>query len=227
VTPERWQQISRLYHAVVHCDVDQRAELLDQACAGDAALRRELESLLSAGAEIDGPLLGRSVLSKLDVGDRSDSGSGGTVVLALAAGTHVGPYEIRSLLGRGGMGEVYRATDTRLRREVAIKLLRGASVDPGRLDRFEREARAAAALNHPNIVTTYDVGSSHAGPYVVSELLEAKRSASESPAARAYPCVPSSTMGSKSRMDLPPRTFVASCTAISNRRTCSSPARAN
>lgn len=87
--------------------------------------------------------------------------------------TRLGPYEIRSLLGLGGMGEVYRGWDTRLRREVAIKVLPTAfSADADRLRRFEQEARAAAALNHPNIVAVFDVGMEAGGLYVVSELLE-------------------------------------------------------
>ncbi|MGH9316238.1 MAG: protein kinase domain-containing protein [Thermoanaerobaculia bacterium] len=93
--------------------------------------------------------------------------------MTLAVGTRLGPYEILAPLGAGGMGEVYRARDTRLGRDVAIKVLPEAvSADRDRLGRFEREARAASALNHPNILTIHDVGSVDGGPYVVSELLE-------------------------------------------------------
>ncbi len=93
--------------------------------------------------------------------------------MPLAAGTCLGPYEILSLLGAGGMGEVYRARDPRLGRQVAIKVLPAAfSHDADRLRRFELEARAAGALNHPNILAIYDVGSHEGSPYVVSELLE-------------------------------------------------------
>jgi Tol biopolymer transport system component len=91
----------------------------------------------------------------------------------LASGTKLGPYEIVSLLGAGGMGEVYRARDSRLRREVAIKVLPQAlSRDADRLRRFEQEALATAALNHPNILAVFDIGSGEGSPYVVSELLE-------------------------------------------------------
>src|SRR5688572_24640438 len=88
-------------------------------------------------------------------------------------GTGIGPYEIVDRLGAGGMGEVYRARDSRLAREVAIKLLPETfATNASRLHRFEQEARAAGQLNHPNILTVYDVGT-HAGvPYVVSELLD-------------------------------------------------------
>jgi serine/threonine protein kinase len=91
----------------------------------------------------------------------------------LPSGTKLGPYEIVSLLGAGGMGEVYRARDSRLRREVAIKVLpRALSLDSDRMRRFEQEALATAALNHPNILAVFDIGASEGSPYVVSELLE-------------------------------------------------------
>jgi eukaryotic-like serine/threonine-protein kinase len=93
--------------------------------------------------------------------------------MALASGTKLGPYEILSALGAGGMGEVYRARDPRLGREVAIKVLpSGSASDSERLRRFEQEARATAALNHPNILAVFDIGSQDNSPYIVSELLE-------------------------------------------------------
>jgi Tol biopolymer transport system component len=93
--------------------------------------------------------------------------------MALASGTKLGPYEIQSLLGAGGMGEVYRAKDARLDRIVAIKVLPASfSADHDRMQRFAQEARAAAALNHPNILSIFDIGDEHGSPYVVSELLE-------------------------------------------------------
>ena len=93
--------------------------------------------------------------------------------MALAPGTKLGPYEIQSPLGAGGMGEVYRARDPRLGRDVAIKVLPASlSADPGRLQRFEQEARSASALNHPNILVVYDVGTHNGAPYLVTELLE-------------------------------------------------------
>jgi serine/threonine protein kinase len=93
--------------------------------------------------------------------------------VTLAAGTKLGPYEILAPLGAGGMGEVYRAKDPRLGREVAIKVLPASfSADADRLRRFEQEARAAGILNHPNITAVYDIGSHDGAPYVVQELLE-------------------------------------------------------
>ena len=93
--------------------------------------------------------------------------------MPVAAGVRLGPYEIVGLLGAGGMGEVYRARDTRLHRAVAVKIMRAAlALDPERLERFDREARAAAAISHPNILAVYDVGTDASGPYIVSELLD-------------------------------------------------------
>ena len=93
--------------------------------------------------------------------------------MTLPTGTRIGPYEIVGWLGAGGMGEVYRARDPRLGREVAIKVIADAfATDASRLRRFEQEARAAGQLNHPNILTVYDVGSEAGAPFIVSELLE-------------------------------------------------------
>lgn len=93
--------------------------------------------------------------------------------MTLGAGARLGPYEILSALGAGGMGEVYRGRDPRLGRDVAIKVLPAdLSSDADRLSRFEQEARAAAALNHPNILAVHDIGQHAGAPYIVSELLE-------------------------------------------------------
>ena len=93
--------------------------------------------------------------------------------MPVPAGTRLGPYEVAELLGAGGMGAVYRARDPRLGRDVAIKVLPDdIATDPDRLRRFEQEARAVAALNHPHILTVHDVGTHEGTPYVVTELLE-------------------------------------------------------
>jgi len=93
--------------------------------------------------------------------------------MALTSGTRLGPYEIAGPLGAGGMGEVYGARDPRIGRDVAIKVLPAEFArDPDRLRRFEQEVRAAGALNHPNILTIFDVGTHEGAPYIVSELLE-------------------------------------------------------
>src|SRR5215469_9566676 len=92
--------------------------------------------------------------------------------MSLSLGTRLGSYEVLALLGAGGMGEVYRARDSQLGRDVAIKVLANLASDPERLRRFEQEARATAALNHPNILAVYQLGVHQAAPYLVSELLE-------------------------------------------------------
>jgi eukaryotic-like serine/threonine-protein kinase len=106
--------------------------------------------------------------------------------MTLNPGFRLGPYEVLSPLGAGGMGEVYKARDTRLARHVAIKVLpESFSSDADRLRRFEQEARAASLLNHPNITTVYDVGSHDGAPYVVEELLEGETRPASSTAATA------------------------------------------
>src|SRR5438309_8004727 len=95
------------------------------------------------------------------------------MTLSLSPGKKLGRYEIRSKIGEGGMGEVYRARDERLNRDVAIKVLPAAfSADAERLHRFEQEAQAAGALNHPNILVIFHIGTHEGAPYIVSELLE-------------------------------------------------------
>src|SRR6059058_4838186 len=92
--------------------------------------------------------------------------------MALSVGTGLGPYEILAPLGAGGMGEVYRARDTRLKRDVALKILTSATTqDSGRFKRFQNEAESTAALSHPNIVAVYDIGQENRTPYIVSELV--------------------------------------------------------
>ena len=156
MAPERWQKIKAVLYEAHELPAERRSEFLDRACSGDPSLRKEVESLLSPGDDA-----------------RSEFLSSG-VGAALPAGTKLAHYEVQALLGAGGMGEVYRGHDPRLGRDVAIKILPGMfSRDPERLRRFEQEARATAALNHPNIVAIYDVGiTNQAIPYVVSELLE-------------------------------------------------------
>src|SRR5712692_8596627 len=111
------------------------------------------------------------------------------IEMTLVPGTRLGPYEILAPLGAGGMGEVYRARDTRLGRDVAVKVLPAEfSADAERLRRFEQECRAAGALNHPNILTIHDIGTHERSPYLVTELLEGQtlrgRLATEPPPVR-------------------------------------------
>jgi len=156
MTGERWQEIKNVLEATLQMDSEKRRAYLDQACASDQSLLREVESLLAADKQAQTNFLQSPPLA-----------------IRLEKGTRLGDYEIQSLLGAGGMGEVYRARDLRLRRDVAVKVLPAVvSSDPERLRRFEQEATAAAALNHPNILAVHQLGTYAGTPYLVSELLE-------------------------------------------------------
>jgi eukaryotic-like serine/threonine-protein kinase len=165
MTPDRWQQIERLYHAAQEREGEDRAVYLRQACGGDDALRKEVESLLAQGKTGEG-FLDRSALGEVaaEMFDQQDSRS--------LLGRQLSSYRVLSLLGVGGMGEVYEARDTKLGRNVAIKVLPAAFVnDPERLSRFQREARMLAALNHPNIATIHGFEQSDGVHYLVMELV--------------------------------------------------------
>ena len=155
---ERWQQIERLYHAAQAWDLGQRATLLTQACGGDEDLRKEVESLLSAEQQPSGVLD-----QSLWVRGRPS---------ALTPGTELGPYRIVGVLGEGGMGVVYRALDTKLKRPVAVKFLSDSVADPAARRRFQREAQMASSLNHPHIVSVYDVGEFEGRQYLVTEYVD-------------------------------------------------------
>jgi serine/threonine protein kinase len=164
MTSDRWRRIEELYHSAREREGNQRAAFLKEACAGDDALRREVESLLAQEKGLEG-FLNDSALAeaaKRLVEDRGRSW----------VGRQLGPYQILSFLDAGGMGEVYQAHDTKLGRNVALKVLPAAFVhDPDRLSRFQREARMLAALNHPNIATIYGLEQSEGVHYLVMELV--------------------------------------------------------
>jgi eukaryotic-like serine/threonine-protein kinase len=165
MTPERWQKIEQVYHAALEREESQRAAYLREVCAGDDALRREVESLLAqekrGDALLESPAL--EVAARALAEDQSQSS---------LVGQKLGSYKILSLLGAGGMGEVYQAQDTKLGRDVAIKVLPAAFVhDVERLARFQREARMLAALNHPNIATIHGLEQSDGVHYLVMELV--------------------------------------------------------
>src|SRR4029434_518821 len=143
----------------------ERAAFLDAACAGDDALRREVDSLLSYQTAAE-PFLESPAL---EVAARSADDQPSMPLV----GQTLGPYQIESLLGRGGMGEVYLARDPRLERPVALKLLSpDLARDADRMARFSREAKAASALNHPNVATIHDIGESHGVRFIVMEYVE-------------------------------------------------------
>ena len=157
MTPERWRQISEIFHAALAQDPDVRDAFLDDAYGADPALRHEVESLMAAHDQAG------------QFGDTPVSMPGSP----LEPGMSLGPYRIDSLLGVGGMGEVYRAHDPRLGRGVAIKVLPSHLLaHPERLARFEREARLLASLNHPHIGAIYGVEEFDGGYALVMELVE-------------------------------------------------------
>jgi serine/threonine-protein kinase len=165
MTPERYQQIGQLFRVALELEPSQRAAFLAEACAGDEALRREVESLLSsheqATAFIAAPALAVAAQGLAEASAPS------------LIGERIGHYQILSQLGAGGMGEVYLAEDQRLRRKVALKLLPAQfTQDADRVRRFEQEARAASALNHPNIITIHEIGQVDGRHYIVTEFVD-------------------------------------------------------
>jgi eukaryotic-like serine/threonine-protein kinase len=137
VNLERWRQADEIFQSLVKKDPDQRSRLLDQACSNDPLLKEEVEKLLRAHQQSSGFL----------------ESAGFSL-----AGKTLGSYQVQSLFGVGGMGEVYRARDTKLKRDVALKVLPDSlDQDADRISRFRREAEMLASLNHPNIGAIYDV----------------------------------------------------------------------
>jgi serine/threonine protein kinase len=164
--PERYKQIDELFAAALEKSPAERTALLAAASVNDEELRREVASLLAAheraGNFIESPAL--------DLAARVEARHASSEV-----GRQIGPYEIVSLLGTGGMGDVYLAMDARLGRRVALKLLPSEFTrDANRVSRFEREARAASALNHPNIVTIYEIGQSDQSHFIAGEFVEGR-----------------------------------------------------
>src|SRR5215510_2700041 len=150
---EYWRRVEDLYHRAVDCNVRERQTLLDRECAGDNELRREVEALLEGQKRAQGfleePTAGR-----------------------LTAGIRLSNYEIAEHIGSGGMGDVYRARDTKLNRSVAIKLLSADLADVSARRRFQREAQMASSLNHPHILTVHDAGEFEGRQYLVTEFVD-------------------------------------------------------
>ncbi|HEX8844121.1 MAG TPA: protein kinase [Pyrinomonadaceae bacterium] len=165
MTPERWQKVKEIFNAALEQQPGERAAFLAQACKGDDSLRREVESLIKSheeeGSFIDSPAY--EAAAGLLADNSADS----------LVGKQVNHYRILAELGAGGMGEVYVAQDTRLGRKIALKLLPASFTnDEDRLQRFQQEARTASSLNHPNILTVYEIGEQQSRPFIATELIE-------------------------------------------------------
>src|SRR5919106_97579 len=165
MTPARLQTIEEIFRAALDREPDQVSAFLDTACEGDEALRRKVEQLLAsrqrAASFIETSAVG--LATKLIENRQAD----------LLIGQTMGHYKISERIGSGGMGEVYLATDVTAGRKAALKLLPiRFTGDADRLKRFQREARAVVGLNHPNIVTVYEIGEDHSTHYIASELIE-------------------------------------------------------
>jgi tRNA A-37 threonylcarbamoyl transferase component Bud32 len=171
VTPERLSQIEELYHAVRECEPGERTAFLAGACDGDEELRREVESLLAANQSgacfLDQPVMRQAAWIFASQPSQSEQ--------RLAPGLELGHFSLLEIIGEGGMGRVYKARDKRLARLVAIKLLpESRQTDTGRCARFVQEAKAASALNHPNIVTIHEIGEQDGRTFIVMELVDGK-----------------------------------------------------
>jgi Tol biopolymer transport system component len=167
VKPERYKKIDDLFEEAMQRPPEEHSAFLDEACAGDDELRKEVESLLNAYRQVGGFIQSPAINVAAKRMADEDTGIGREI------GREIGPYRIISLLGAGGMGEVYLAEDTRLGRRVALKLLPAEfTKDAARVSRFEREARAASALNHPNIITIYEIGKAKDTHFIATEYID-------------------------------------------------------
>src|SRR5881394_1248940 len=165
MTPARFQAIEEIYRAALDREPDQIGAFLDKACEGDDVLRRKVETLLASrqrvGSFIETSAAG--IATRITENGQAD----------LLIGRTIGHYKISEQIGTGGMGEVYLATDMTAGRKAALKLLPTRfTSDAERLKRFQQEARALVGLNHPNILTVYEIGEDHSTHYIASELIE-------------------------------------------------------
>jgi serine/threonine protein kinase len=172
MTPERWQKIEELFHSALQLEPQGHAAFLDQACDGDAGLREDVQTLL-ASLEEAGDFIEQSPLPSAisPTIQRPDEGPAEKEAASLI-GRRIGRYEIQSLLGVGGMGEVYLAHDVMLDRRIALKILPAQfTQEVAQVQRFEREARAASALNHPNIITIHEIGHDSDRHFIATEFI--------------------------------------------------------
>lgn len=168
---DRWQQLEGLYDAAMELPAAERAKFAKDACAGDEDLLRDLLGMLNAEQEV-GDFMESPAL---DIAAKAVAQETPSVNQSFFVGRELGPYKIEELLGVGGMGEVYLAHDAKLKRQVALKILPLRFVaDPEHVKRFEREARAVSALNHPNLITIYDIGISEGVHFIATEFVTGK-----------------------------------------------------
>src|SRR5207244_8810275 len=165
MNPERYQRIQALLQSALERESDERGAFLNEACAGDDSLRRQVESLLvsheQAGSFLESPATQVGAPLVTDARPK------------LTAGDALGPYRVLSQIGSGGMGEVYLAQDTRLGRKIALKLLSASFTNNDeRVRRFRQEASAASALNHPNILTIHEVGQTDSAHFIATEFID-------------------------------------------------------
>src|SRR6266496_619083 len=165
MTPTRFQTIEQIYRAALDQEPDQISAFLDRACKHDDVLRHKVEALLSSRQRADGFIENSAVGLAASIIQNGDAES--------LVGRTIGHYKVSESIGTGGMGEVYLATDVVAGRKAALKLLPlRFTADAERLRRFQREARAVVGLNHPNILTVYEIGEDHSVHYIASELIE-------------------------------------------------------
>jgi len=165
VTPQRWNQIDRIYNDALEKSEAEREAFLEEACGSDDELRREIRALLvqpTEGGKLDQPAwqAAGTLLTE-------------SFPVELKSGSKIGPYRIEGLLGAGGMGKVYRATDPRLNRPVAIKVLSTEVAEESARRRFQQEAKTASSLNHPHILTVFEAGEIGDRQYLVTEYVDA------------------------------------------------------
>ena len=167
---DRWKRIDELLDAALELSPDEHEPFLTQACAGDDALRQQVLTLLAHQGKLAGFMEGSAMGAAAKAMARTLADQSASFI-----GQEVGSYVIDSLLGAGGMGQVYLAHDRKLKRKIALKILPlEFSADPERVRRFEHEARAVSALNHPGIVTIHDFGAKEGWHYIATELVEGK-----------------------------------------------------
>src|SRR5688500_9816780 len=161
--PERWQQLKQIFQSALERNPAERSAFLNQACAGDSVLRSEVESLISSHDQAGNSIEAMAVDAATEMLENERA----------IVGRQLGHYQVLNQIGRGGMGEVFLAQDTRLGRKVALKLLRSDFTrNEERLRRFRQEARAASALNHPNILTIHEIGQENSLHFMATEYVE-------------------------------------------------------